>query len=84
MRVTRENLAEHLIIYQLSLIGRTMKDASKDREWSFKWTIPEAKYKEYKKYAIATICKVLHCTPRKARGIFGALYFCFGLNIEKS
>jgi len=84
MKITRENLAEHLVIYQLSLIGRTMKDAEKDKEWSFKWTIPENKYKEYRKYAINIICKTLRCTPKKARGIFGALYFCFGLNIEKT
>ncbi len=83
-KVTRENLAEHLVIYQLSLIGRTMKDAEKDREWSYKWTIPESKYKEYRKYALNTIQKVLKCSPRKSKGIFGALQFCFGLNIEKS
>jgi len=83
-KINRENLANHLIVYQLSLIGKTVKEASKDREWSYKWTIPEDKYKEYRKYSLATIQKVLKCTPKKARGIFGALYFCFGLNIEKS
>jgi hypothetical protein len=84
MKVRRENLANHLISYQLKMIDKTPKDAFKDKEWSYKWTIPEAKYKEFRKYALNTIMKVLKCSPRKARGIFGALYFCFGLNIEKS
>jgi hypothetical protein len=84
MKISRENLAQHLIIYQLKLINKTPKDAYKDKEWSYKWTIPENTYKEYRKYALNTIQKVLKCSPKKSRGIFGALQFCFGLNIEKS
>ena len=81
-KVNRTNIAEHLVKYQLSLIGKKIEDASKDRMWLYKWTIPLDKKKQFDKYAISLIKKTFKCNTNKAKGILGWHQLQFGLSAE--
>jgi hypothetical protein len=81
MKITRENLGEHLIEYQLGMVGKTMEDAKKDTQWFHNITITKAQHEEYMKYAIPLIKKVLKCNTSKAKKTFAWFDLEFGLRV---
>ena len=81
-KINRLNIADHLIEYQLAMVGKTMADALKDDMWFFNWTITQEQYEEFEKYAIPLIKKVFKCNTTKAKDTFGWFNLQFGLRIE--
>lgn len=82
MGVNRENIEEHLMEYQLNMIGKTLNDL-RENDMSFvSWSITKEQYEQLKKYSIKTIKKVFKCNTRKAVGIFEWFYKIFGLKIK--
>ena len=82
MVVNRTNIAEHLVEYQLSMVGKSMQEALLTPEWYSDWTITYEQYEVLKKYAIPLIKKVFKCNKSRAEGIFGWWNLQFGLRIS--
>lgn len=83
MKVNRENIAHHLLEYQLSLIGKTFKEAKENKQWLTEWSItPELQTKLFK-YAIPLIKKVFKCNTSKATHTFNWFDFGWGLRVEE-
>lgn len=81
MKVTRSNIAEHLVEYQLSLIGKTVQDAVKTHEWKTQWNFTQEDYDKFKAYSIPLIKKTFKCNRKKAESTFDWFYLNFGLKI---
>ena len=79
-KVNRSNIAEHLIKYQLAMVGKTMEEALLDDMWFFNWKITE-KYDEFKRYAILLIKKVFKCNKQRAEKTFEWFDLEFGLSV---
>lgn len=84
VKITRANIAEHLLEYQLSLIGKTVKEAICNKEWLREWSLPKEKSEEFKKYAIPLIKKVFKCNKGKATSTFNWWDLNWGLKTENS
>jgi hypothetical protein len=81
-KITRENIGEHLVRYQLAMIGKTFEEALKDDMWIFNWTCTQEQADEFKKYAIPLIKKTFKCNKGRSEGIFGWFNLQFGLKIK--
>lgn len=81
-KITRENIASHLLDHQLKLIGKTRVDMIDDDKWRIHWTITPAQHISLHDYAIPLIKKVFHCNKRKAEDAFTFFDNDFGLKIR--
>lgn len=79
--INRLNVADHLLEYQFSLIGKTMADAVKDETWIVGWTLTPEQYEEFKAYAIPLLKKVFKCNTNKAKKTFEWFNLQFGLQV---
>jgi hypothetical protein len=80
MKVTRENIIDHLVDYQLNLIN--VKLTPKERslgEWYNKYTLSEEQKKEFEKYAISLLKKVFKFNTTKAKDTFNWFLTTYGL-----
>lgn len=82
MAVNRTNIADHLVDYQLTMVGRTVAEAIKTDQWYSKWTMTTQQHEELKTYAIPLIKKVFKCNKKRAEMIFGWFDLQFGLRID--
>lgn len=81
-KINRTNLAEHLVEYQLEMVGKSMQEALMTPEWYNDWTITYQQHEELMKYAIPLIKKIFKCNKKRAEGIFGWFDLQFGLRIS--
>lgn len=81
-KINRTNVADHLVEYQLDMIGKTMSEAYKNENWYHDWTITTEQYNRFKGYAIPLLKKVFKCNKKKAEDMFGWLNLQFGLRID--
>lgn len=84
MKINRTNIGDHLVDYQLNMIGKTIAEAYKTNEWYSKWTMTDKQHEELKAYAIPLLKKVFKCNKKRAEGIFGWFDLQFGLRIDNS
>lgn len=82
MVVNRTNIAEHLIRYQLEMVGKTWEEAQKDDMWFFNWTMTEEQYQKFRNYAIPLIKKIFKCNRKKAEATFSWFDLEFGLRVK--
>jgi beta-xylosidase len=82
MKINRLNIAEHLIEYQLNIVGKTIEDAKKDDMWFFNWTMTQEQADEFKAYAIPLIKKVFKCNKSRAENTFSWFSLEFGLRVK--
>ena len=82
MGINRTNIADHLVQYQLDMIGKTMAEAYKNENWYNEWTLTEEQHAQFRTYAIPLIKKVFKCNKKRAEGIFGWFDLSFGLRID--
>lgn len=82
MAINRTNIADHLIRYQLEMVGKTFEEAQEDDMWFFNWTMTSQQQEEFKRYAIPLIKKVFRCNKSKAEATFGWFLLEFGLRIK--
>lgn len=82
MVINRTNIADHLIRYQLDMVGKTWDEAQQDDMWFFNWTMTEEQADEFRRYAIPLIKKVFKCNRRKAEATFGWFWLEFGLRVK--
>jgi len=81
-KITRENISEHLVDYQLNMIGKTMEEAKKDEWWFTNWTFTQKQYELFRDYAIPLIKKTFRCNTKKATETFNWFNLQFGLRIK--
>jgi beta-xylosidase len=80
-KVTRENLAEHLVNYQLEMVGKTWEDALVDQQWYYNITMTQQQFDEFMEYALPLTKKVLKCNKLKAQRALDWFNLQFGLRI---
>ena len=81
-KINRTNIAQHLIEYELNMIGKTIKDVENDTEWYYNNTMTEEQYEEFKKYAIPLLKKIFKFNKSKAEQTFSWFNLQFGLRIK--
>ena len=84
MAINRTNIADHLVEYQLNMVGKTMAEAYKTDEWYHKWTMTDEQFEEFKNYAIPLLKKIFRCNKRRAESIFSWFILQFGLRIDNN
>ena len=83
-KINRTNIGDHLVDYQLNMIGKTVAEAYKTDTWYSKWTMTDEQHEELKAYAIPLLKKIFKCNRKKAESIFGWFDLQFGLRIDNS
>ena len=81
-KINRENIAEHLIDYQLGMIDKSMQEAYMTKEWYSKWTMTTEQHEVFKAYALPLIKKVFKCNKSRAESTFNWFDLQFGLRIK--
>lgn len=83
-KINRTNVGDHLVDYQLNMVGKTVAEAIKTEKWYSEWTMTDEQHDRLKAYAIPLIKKVFKCNKKRAEGIFGWFDLQFGLRIANS
>ncbi len=83
-KVNRKNLAEHLVRYQLEMVGKTWEDALADEQWYYNITMTQQQFDEFMTYARPLVKKVLKCNKERAEKTLGWFNLQFGLRIYPS
>jgi hypothetical protein len=81
MKITRENLVNHLIQKELDYVGKTIEEIKNDPEWYRNYTLTEEQHKEWKEYSMKTIKKVLKTTKLRTESEFAWLDLMYGLRV---
>jgi hypothetical protein len=80
-KINRMTISDHLIEYQLQIIGKTVQDALKDPEWYNTWTMTSEQHDEFKAYAVPLLKKIFKFNTGKANSTFEWFNLQFGLRI---
>ena len=80
--VNRTNIVDHLIEYELNMIGKTIEEAKKYDDWYTRWTMTSKQQELFKAYAIPLLKKVFKYRKEKAESSFSWLNGCYGLRIK--
>jgi hypothetical protein len=83
-KINRTNVGDHLVEYQLELVGKTIAEAYKTDKWYSVWTMTDEQHEQLKTYAIPLLKKVFKCNKTRAESIFGWFDLQFGLRIDNS
>ena len=81
-KINRENIGDHLVDYQLGIIGKSMQEAYMTREWYSKWTMTQEQHDKFKAYAIPLMKKVFKINKGRAEANFQWFDLQFGLRIK--
>jgi hypothetical protein len=81
-KINRTNISDHLIRYQLEMVGKTYEEAQKDDMWFFNWTLTQEQADQFKAYAVPLIKKVFKCNRSRAESTFAWFFLEFGLRIK--
>lgn len=82
IKIDRTNITDHLIEYQLNMIGKTIPDAQKLDDWYHQFTLTQKQHDLFKGYAIPLLKKVFKCSKTKAEQTFEWFNLNFGLRIK--
>lgn len=82
MKINRTNITDHLIEYQLNMIGKTINEIKEDELWYVNNTMTEEQYEEFKRYAIPLLKKIFKFNKGKAESTFSWFNLQFGLKIN--
>jgi hypothetical protein len=80
--INRENIADHLLDYQLGMIDKSMQEAYMTKEWYNKWTMTQEQHDQFKAYAVPLLKKVFKCNKSRAESTFDWFDLEFGLRIK--
>lgn len=81
-KVNRTNISEHLVEYQLNMVGKTMLDVEGDEKWYINNTMTQEQHEEFKAYAIPLLKKIFKFNKSRAEKTFGWFDLQFGLRIK--
>jgi hypothetical protein len=80
--INRNNITNHLIEYQLELIGKTVSEIESDELWYSNNTMSPEQHAEFKAYAIPLLKKVFKFNKAKAEQTFSWFDLSYGLRIN--
>jgi hypothetical protein len=80
--INRENIGDHLVEYQLNMIGKTIKEVIDDEWWFSNNTMTPEQHEEFKAYAIPLLKKIFKFNKSKAERTFSWFNLQFGLRIK--
>lgn len=80
--INRQNITDHLIEYQLKMIGKTIDEITTDEKWYFNNTMTPEQHEEFKAYAIPLLKKVFKFNKAKAEQTFSWFDLSYGLRIN--
>lgn len=80
--VNRRNIVDHLIEYELNMIGKTTEDAKKYDDWYTRWTMTSKQQELFKAYAIPLLKKVFKYRKEKAEASYAWFDLGWGLRIK--
>jgi hypothetical protein len=83
-KINRTNVGDHLVEYQLEMVGKTIAEAYKTDKWYSVWTMTDEQQDQLRDYAIPLIKKIFKCNKKRAEGIFGWFLLQFGLRIDNT
>ncbi|MEI6186940.1 MAG: hypothetical protein WCP46_00360 [Alphaproteobacteria bacterium] len=83
MKINKDNLYDHLIEYELTMAGKTIKEVKKDEKWFSNNTLTPEQYDSFKEYAIELIKKTLKLNKDKAKLQFSWFDLMYGLRVNK-
>ena len=81
-KINRENIADHLLDYQLGMIDKSTQEAHMTKEWYNKWTMTQEQHNQFKAYALPLLKKVFKCNKSRAEITFDWFDLEFGLRIK--
>lgn len=81
MKIKREDMAMHLVEYQLKMVGKSLEDAKADQQWFYNITMNQEQFLQFRKYALFQIQKTYKCNKRKAEATFDWFNLQFGLRV---
>lgn len=81
-KINRTNISEHLVEYQLKMIGKTFSDIENDEKWYYNNTMTEQQQEEFKHYAIPLLKKIFKFNKSKAEQTFDWFSLQFGLRTK--
>ena len=82
MKITRENIAQHLVEYQLKLVGSSLEHSAKNHNWRKLYSMDSGQYIGFKLYAVPLIKKTFKCNKVKAENTFSWFMTQFGLKLQ--
>lgn len=80
--INRNNITNHLIEYQLNMIGKTVDEIESDELWYSNNTMTPEQHEEFKAYAIPLLKKVFKFNKTKAEQTFGWFDLSYGLRLK--
>lgn len=80
--INRQNITDHLIEYQLKMIGKTIDEITTDEKWFSNNTMTPKQHEEFKAYAIPLLKKVFKFNKSKAEQTFSWFDLSYGLRIN--
>lgn len=80
--INRINITEHLIEYELNMVGKTINEAKSDPTWYSTNTFTRSQYEVFKSYAIPLLRKVFKFNKKKAEETFGWFDIQYGLRVK--
>jgi hypothetical protein len=80
-KINRMTIGDHLIEYQLQMIGKTVEEALEYPQWYDNWTMTPEQHAEFKAYAIPLLKKVFKFNTTKANSTFSYFNLQFGIKI---
>ena len=80
--IRRDNITEHLLEYQLNMVGKTIEEAKKFDDWYTRWTMTSKQHELFKAYAIPLLKKIFKFNKTKAESTFAWFDLQFGLRIK--
>jgi hypothetical protein len=79
-KVNKHNIVEHLITYELGMIGKDFSETKKDKWYSIN-KITEDQHKTFEAYSLPLIRKVYRCSKERAQKEFMWFDLAYGLSV---
>ena len=83
MKLTRENLVQHLQSYQAELVGADLDEMKKDPFWYSNNTITPEQQEVFRNYAVNTIKRVLKCSQVYAEKQYSWFDLGYGFKLKE-
>lgn len=81
-KINRTNITQHLIEYQLAMVGKTLLETFDDDKWYFNWTMTRKQVEDFEKYALPLLRKTFKFNKKKAIETLIWFNTNFGLRIK--
>lgn len=80
--INRENVSEHLLEFQMNILGKTMADTIHESSWKKDWKLTHKQKTMFKSYATGVLKKVFRFNTSKAHETYDFFDKNFGLSIH--